>query len=163
MSFKGIQKTCTYTQINNGSIEEVFPLLCPVREMDWLDGWDYKMIHSNSGLIEKDCVFTTPHHGELETVWQVTQYDKTTYAIEFLRVTPKENVVKINIQLEEMSEQQTRVLIDYQYTALNKAQNEFINKELEQSFNKSMKWWEKSINYYLENGKMLKKSLINRL
>jgi hypothetical protein len=158
MNFKGIQKTYSYTQINNGSIKNVFPLLCPVREMDWLDGWNFKMIHSNSGLIEKDCVFTTPHHGEYETVWHVTQYDKLNYKIEFLRVTPNENVVKINILLDRINVQQTKAIIDYQYTALNEEQNEFINNELGQSFIDSMKWWEKSINYYLASGKMLRKN-----
>lgn len=158
MNFKGIQKTYSYTQTNNGSIENVFPLLCPVRELDWLDGWNFKMIHSNSGLIEKDCVFTTPHHGEYETVWHVTQYDKLNYKIEFLRVTPNENVVKINILLDRINVQQTKAIIDYQYTALNEEQNEFINNELGQSFIDSMKWWEKSIDYYLASGKMLRKN-----
>jgi hypothetical protein len=157
MEFKGIQQTQSYTQINNGNIEQVFPLLCPVREKDWLDGWDYKMIHSKSGLIEKDCVFTTPNKGKLETIWQVTQYDKLNYKIEFLRLTPTENVVKINIRLEKISEQQTKAMIDYQYTALNEEQNKFIKTELKQSFTDSMKWWEKAINHYLKTGKMLKK------
>jgi len=119
-------------QTNNGNIDQVFPLLCPVRELDWLDSWNYKMIHSNSGLIEKDCVFTTPHHVDFETIWYVTQYDKSNYKIEFVRVTPNENVVKINIQLEKINEQKTRVIIDYQYTALNEEQNKFIKEELKQ-------------------------------
>ena len=68
MEFVGIQKTFEFTRENTGSIDEVFPLLCPVRERDWLDGWEFRMIHSSSGLIEKDCVFATPHHGKLETV-----------------------------------------------------------------------------------------------
>ena len=155
MKFKGIQQTHSYTQINNGNIEQVFPLLCPVREKDWLDGWDYKMIHSESGLIEKDCIFTTPNNGKLETIWHVTQYDKLNYKIEFLRLTPAENVVKINIQLEKINKQQTKAMIEYQYTALNEEQNKFIETELKQSFTDSMKWWEKAINHYLETGKML--------
>ena len=157
MDFKGTQKTFSYTQINNGNIDEVFPLLCPVREKDWLDGWNYKLIHSRSGLIEKNCVFTT-HNDGLETTWHVTQYDKLNHKIEFLRVTTTENVVKINIQLEKISDSQTKVFIDYQYTALNENQNEFINNELEDTFTKSMEWWEKAINYYLETGNMLKRT-----
>jgi hypothetical protein len=157
MEFKGIQQILSYIQINNGNIEEVFPLLCPVREKDWLDGWDYKMIYSKSGLIEKDCVFTTPHHGRLETIWHVTQYDKPKFKIEFLRITPVENVVRINIALEQINKEQTKAFIDYQYTALNEEQNKFIKTELKQSFIDSMKWWEKAINHYLETGKMLKK------
>ncbi len=160
MEFKGIQQKFSYRQINNGNINEVFPLLCPVREADWLDGWTYKMIKSNSGIIERDCVFTTPHHGKFETVWHVTQYDSLNYKIEFLRVTPAENVVRINIHLEKINNEQTAVLIDYQYTALNEKQNEFIKTNLNKTFHESMKWWEKAINHYLEFGNMLKKESI---
>ncbi len=156
MEFKGTQKTFSYTQINNGNIEEVFPLLCPVREKDWLEGWNYKLIHSESGLIEKNCVFTT-QNGDIETTWHVTQYDKLIHKIEFLRITPTENVVRINIHLEKINDYQTNVFIDYQYTALNEKQNEFINTELEHSFTSSMDWWEKAINHYLETGNMFKR------
>lgn len=158
MAFKGLKRTLTFTQNNRGNIEEVFPLLCPVREADWLDGWEYEMVHSSSGLVERDCVFTTPHHGEYSTVWQVTQYDKEKYFIEFLRVTPFENVVKIKIQLTAIRTDATKVIIDYQYTALNEEQNTFIEVELEDSFYESMHWWEKAINHYLVTGKMLKKA-----
>ena len=140
MEIKGIPKTLNFTQLNTGSIEEVFPLLCPVREKDCLDGWDYRMIYSSSGLIEKDCVFTTLHHGKFNTVWHLTQYDKVNYRIEFIRVTPSENVVKINIQLERVNKQETNAFISYQYTALSVEQNRFIETDLEKSFLKSMKW-----------------------
>ncbi len=153
--FIGLQKTLEFTQTNHGNIDQVFPLLCPVREADWLDGWEYKMIHSKSGLIEQDCVFSTPHHGKFETIWQVTQYDKEHYHIEFVRLTPKENIVKINIKLKEIDTKTTQADISYQYTALNPEQNEFIKNELEQSFKQSMNWWEKAINHYLATNKML--------
>ena len=156
MEFKGIQKTLNYTQLNTGKINEVFPLLCPVREKDWLDGWDFQMIYSQSGLAEKDCVFTTPHHGKYDTVWHITQYDQSNRKIEFLRVTPSENVVRINIELEESGTQQTSTKISYQYTSLSEEVNRFIEADLEISFLKSMVWWEKAINHYLKTGEMLK-------
>ncbi len=157
MEFEGLQKTFSYTQINEANINHVFPLLCPVREKEWLDGWDYKMIYSKSGFIEKDCVFTTPHHGKFETVWYVTQYDLVNHSIEFMRITPNENTVKICIQLHEINPKQTRVAIDYKYTALNEDQNEFIRSDMERIFLDAMTWWEKAINYFLKTGEMLKK------
>ena len=158
MKFQAIQKTFAYTQLNSGNIKKVFPLLCPVREKDWLDGWDYKMIYSNSGLIEKDCVFTTPNKHGNDTVWQVTQYDKKNYYIEFLRVTPNINVVKINISLEKINQHQTKTHIIYRYTALNEKENSFIENKLKDEFRKSMKWWEKALNHYLTTGKKLLKA-----
>lgn len=157
MPLQGKQKTFCYIQSNKGSVDQVFPLLCPVREKDWLDGWNYRMIHSKSGLIEKDCVFTTPHHGDHETVWHVTQYDPMDYRIEFLRVTPGENVVRINIDLEKVTDELTNVHIRYQYTALNEEANFYIENQLKDDFCGQMKWWEKAINHYLETGEKLLK------
>lgn len=157
MNFKGKQVTKTFHQINYGSPEAVFPLLCPQREKDWLEGWDYDMIYSQSGGAEQDCVFLTHQHGQAATVWQVTQYHPN-QLIEFVRVTPGENLVKITIQLIARADGFSDVHISYQYTGLNPHQNTFIETELEASFQASMEWWEKAINHYLKTGTMLRKS-----
>ena len=114
MSFNAVQKTLTFKQLNLAAPEKVFPLLCPVREKDWLDGWDYEMIYSKSGLIEKNCVFSTSHHGEMDTIWHVTQHNPEKFEVEFLRVTPKENVVRINIKLSPVENDKTEAEIVYQ-------------------------------------------------
>lgn len=157
MAFTGIQQSKKYSQINNASPEVVFPLLCPVREKDWIDGWDYKMIYSNSGLIEKGCVFSTPHHGATETIWYVNEHDRLNHIIEFLRVTPNEEVVKINIALSDNGNGTTTSHINYQYTALNESKNQWILQKLNDEFEKSMVYWEKAINHYLYTGTKLLK------
>ncbi len=157
MSSKSVRKTLEFTQLNTGNIEEVFPLLCPVREKDWLDGWEYKMIFSKSGLIEQDCVFSTPNKNKPDTIWYVSLYDKVNFLIEFIRHAPGENLVKINIRLEKINAETTKTHISYQYTGLSESQNNFIKNDLEKTFTESMNWWEKAINYYLQNKKMLKK------
>jgi len=152
MEFTGIQESRTYKQINNAPADLVFPLLCPVREKEWIDGWDYKMIFSKSGLIEKGCVFSTPHHGTEQTIWYVTEHDKENYKIEFVRVTPNEEVVKINIRLEDNGNGTTTSNITYQYTGLNEGKNAWIKEKSDQAFRENMIEWEKAINYYIEKG-----------
>jgi hypothetical protein len=155
MEFKGVQSLRTYEQSNNAPPDVVFPLLCPVREKDWIDGWDYKMIFSESGLIEKDCVFSTPHHGNEQTIWYVTVHDKENYKIEFVRVTPNEEVVKINIYLIDNGNGTTTSNITYRYTALNSNKNLWIKEKLDSEFKENMIKWEKAINFYIETGKKL--------
>ena len=46
MSFVAKRVTRSYRQQIDGSPTEVFPLLCPVRERDWLHGWDCDMVYS---------------------------------------------------------------------------------------------------------------------
>lgn len=153
-----VRKTFTYTQVNTANINKVFPLLCPVREKEWLDGWEYEMVHSVSGLIEKDCVFTTPNPNGANAVWYVTRYSREMFAIEFLKVTPGECVARITIELEPVGEHQTLSHISYSYTALNEEQKRMLDLVMGQRFMKAMEWWEKAINHYLSEGKILKRS-----
>lgn len=147
--------TKTFLQHNTGTPDQVFPLLCPVREKDWLDGWVYEMKHSVSGLIEKDCVFTTPHDGDQDTVWIVTEYDKENKRIDFVRFTPNEQVVKINISLELMGDKMTRTRISYRYFSLSDRSADYFANKLEDEFNENMQWWEHAINHYIKTGKKL--------
>lgn len=78
--------------------------------------------------------------------------------MEFVRLTPNEEVVKIEIKLEDNGEGSTTADITYQYTGLNDAKNEWIETEFEKSFRNIMIGWEKAINHYLKTGEMLKES-----
>jgi hypothetical protein len=53
MTFNAKRVTKTHKQINIGSPEVVFPLLCPVREGDWLENWSHNTIFSKSGFAEE--------------------------------------------------------------------------------------------------------------
>ena len=146
-----------YIQYHPYAAGDVFPLLCPKRECDWLHGWDYQMIHSDSGLIEEGCVFTTSHHGKEETIWKVTKHDPEKFEVSFVRVTTNKNVVQIDIRVEPVTELQSKSHIMYAYVPLDSGEK-IIAAKMEAKFITNMKWWEKSINYFLENGIMLKKS-----
>lgn len=143
----------------NFDTSKVFPLLCPVREKDWIDGWDFEMVYSRSGKAEKNCVFTTPFAQGIETVWQISEYEPDINWIEFLRVTQGLFSVRISIQLNE-SPAGCTAEISYRYTALSKLGKTMIESKVSQFFHDDMKYWEKALNHYLETGKMLSKELV---
>lgn len=157
MDFKGKQITKNYKQIINGTPEETFPLLCPVREHDWLEGWEANMVYSQSGLIEKNCVFTTPAGNGQQAVWQVIDHDPMKHGVEFVKVTPGELIVRITLCLKDNYNGTCTLNIAYQYTALNEAQNHYLMNELNDDFQASMIFWERALNYYIATGKMLQK------
>jgi hypothetical protein len=152
------RRVFTYQQFHEAPAQKIFPLLCPEREKEWLDGWDYEMVYSQSGLIEQDCIFQTSHNGHTPTTWMVTKYDLPGQSIEFFRLRPSECVVKINIDLDDMGNGTSCSNIAYQYTAITPQQAEFIHHHMEEFFNQSMQWWEKAINHFLATGEMLKKN-----
>ena len=52
----------------------VFPLLCPVREADWIEGWRPVSVTSDSGIAELDCVFVTSAAPN-NAVWYITRHE----------------------------------------------------------------------------------------
>ena len=41
-------------------VNEVFPLVCPVREYDWIPGWKCNLLYCPNGRNEKDVVIAAP-------------------------------------------------------------------------------------------------------
>ena len=74
MIFKATRLEKTYEMTVPASREMVFPLLCPVREYDWLPYWNCTMIYSATGRAELGAVFRTEVPGKGEATWIVTQY-----------------------------------------------------------------------------------------
>ena len=152
-SFTARRTTKTYRQTINATPEKVFPLLCPVREAEWLDGWQYAMIYSESGLIEEGTVFSTPHAGEADTVWIVTKHDPEKREIEFARFTPASRTCVLRLAVSAKAETGSFVDISYTYTATTPAGNAFIESLTEEAFVEAVGFWERSMNNFLDTGK----------
>ena len=88
--------THRYTQSLNAAPEQVFPLLCPVRELEWARAWNPSLVLSHSGVIEADCVFVTPGESE-DTTWIVTRHDPERFRLEMVTVMPDSIVGKLEI------------------------------------------------------------------
>ncbi|MCG8485201.1 MAG: hypothetical protein MJA31_17960 [Clostridia bacterium] len=144
----------TYQQSLIGNKKEIFSLLCPVLEKEWLQGWDYNMIFSDSGYAEKGCIFETNNDfGSYR--WIITKHDSINGKIQFVKT--KENmVVIIDIDLDERSQKLTDCHIQYTFIPLCDDIIELMYKEnSNENFNEHMKKWEDALNYYLTHGEML--------
>jgi hypothetical protein len=66
------RKVQRYERDFSASPAELFPLLCPAREADWIPGWTSDLIYTTSGYVEPDCVFTTDTDNPLgEGIWVI--------------------------------------------------------------------------------------------
>jgi len=155
--FAAKRLTRRYTQTIDAPPDRVFPLLCPVREAEWLDGWRYRMIASESGLVEHGAVFSTPGEAEADTVWVITAHDPGQRAIEFVRFTPESRVCVLRVVVRPKGEGQSAVEIAYTYTGITPAGNTFVDGVTEESFLDAVMFWERSMNYWLRTGERLVK------
>ena len=154
--FKAKRVTRFFCQTIHAAADKVHALICPVREAEWLDGWQYDMIYSETGLIEEGCVFTSPNEGEADTIWLVTKRDDDNYQTEFTRITPGSRIARLIIGVRPDGDQRAKVDITYVFTALNEAGNRFVDRFSEENFAKDMRFWEASMNHYLKTGETLR-------
>lgn len=147
--------TRSYTQTIQADPSHVFDLICPVKEAEWLDGWDYTLMYSESGVAEEGCVFTSRQQGEKDTIWMITRRDIRNREIDFVRATPESRIALLTIAVKEKAPGVSSVRITYVITALGEEGNRFVEAFTEEKFNQAMQFWEKSMNYYLETGERL--------
>ena len=146
--------TRTYTQRLVADPERVFPLLCPVREADWLKDWDPISVWSESGVAEPDCVFTTSSR-EGEAIWFVTSHAPDVGEIEMLTITPGVTACKLVIRLATTATG-TDAVVTYSYTSLGPAGDTFIDGFTDEYYDQFMRDWERRLNHYLATGQMLR-------
>jgi hypothetical protein len=142
--------TRTYVQHLVAPPETVFPLLCPVREVEWAAGWRPIQVFSNSGLAEPDCVFVT-ESSPSDTLWFVTRHEPESWFLEMLRVTPGVTACKLQIQLSPtVSGCDARVT--YSHTSLGPAGDKFVAGFTEAYYETFMKAWQGQLNHFLLTG-----------
>jgi hypothetical protein len=144
-----------YTQTNDAPPEKMFPLLYPVREADWVPGWQYRLIYSESGVAEDGCVFSTPNDAGPETVWMVTYHDPANFTIAYAWTQPGMIATQLRIALSPAPGGKTSARICYLYTGLSPAGNAELDRYTVEWFRSKMQSWETAINHFLRTGSMI--------
>jgi hypothetical protein len=146
----------TYTQQLLASCDDVFPLLCPVREADWLDGWDPVSVATRSGFAERDCVFVTSD-GMGKAVWYVTRHEPENRFVEMIKISPGVTACRIAIQVSP-APAGAEATITYTHTSLSADGDAFIDAFTHHAYLQFMKDWEARFNFYLRHGRPLRRA-----
>ena len=96
---------------------EVFPLLCPVRERDWIPDWNPRLVISESGVAEEGAVFFTDVE-DREATWLITEHDAASGRIRMVQLVPGLVLIDLEI-LVSAAGGGTECDIVYTYTALS--------------------------------------------
>lgn len=133
-----------------GTPQEVFELLCPVREYDWIPDWSCTMVHSDSGAAELGCVFTR-ERGE---TWITTRYEPPT-RIDYTTVRPGLSVRTLWFELSATGPRTTAARLRTTATALGPAG---VQDVLGWTADEQRRLWrlrEEQANHYLSTGRCL--------
>jgi hypothetical protein len=150
---KPVRATRTYVQHLDAKPAAVFPLLCPVREAEWIEGWDPPTVISASGYAEPDCVFTSRSEPS-DAVWYITRHEPDAGFVEMLKITPTVTACRLTIRLRPSADR-TAAEITYCHTSLGPQGDEFVASFTEDFYRAFMQDWEARMNHYLRHGAAL--------
>jgi hypothetical protein len=139
----------------SASPSQVFPLLCPVREHDWIPTWRAQIVHSHSGLAELDCVFITQSPSDGERTWVCTRFEPSD-AIEYTAFSTLGYVMHLTIALEAQGEGGTNVSWSRRFIAVNGEGKAWIDAIPSPRMAEATGALAKLLEYYLVNGSMLR-------
>ena len=133
---------------------QVFPLLCPVREYQWIAHWRCELLHSASGVAEEDCVFrTTLPRGDPMT-WVVSRYEPPA-RIEFTCFVADSHVQRLKIALTAEGET-TRLDWTNRWLSVSPRGDAWLAAWPEDEHAKMMDNLRRMLTHYLTTGKMLR-------
>ncbi|QJB55643.1 hypothetical protein [Pseudodesulfovibrio sp. zrk46] len=136
-----------------GTSSEIWPLLCPVAEYDWIDGWKCELVHSESGVNELGCVFRTDPPGGGGTDTWVTSRFEPNERLEFVRVNP---IRAIRYEILLFPEGDTTRMEWIQHLAPLNEEGRTLAEGWSTEFKQQMSTLEKMLNHYLSSGEMLR-------
>jgi hypothetical protein len=132
--------------------KDLFPLLCPVREYEWIPDWRCTMMYSDSGVAERNAVFMTRSRFHRKVMWTTITYEPD-HLIEYLLVMGSDAMVRLSISLEEGGGQGTKVTWRMLFTAVSPLAKLALHADFsEEEFQALLRKREKELNTYFEKG-----------
>lgn len=115
-----LRRTFEHTTRIEAPPAEVFALLCPVRESDWIPTWTCDLLYTASGVAELGCVFRTDSRtGSGTMTWVVSRYEPPR-RIEFTSFASDPLLMRLTVTLEPVAGA-TELHWRREYTALSPA------------------------------------------
>ena len=150
--FQSIKKTVSWTTPVEGTPNDIFPLLCPVREYDWISDWGCTMVRSDSGFNELHCVFETSFDPIGKETWITVRYEPNA-RIEFVR--HGDNWLVHYIIALAQTESGTNITWTMHMVGLTATGNEHVTGMTNEQFSGIMQRLGTSLQHYLTHGECL--------
>jgi len=141
----------------NGRLADVFPLFGPLREREWAEGWNPRVVWPDTGAIQERMTFLTGHAQDHDdaSLWVVSRYDPDQARIEYTVYSANRVRWILICCRESEGGNATEAEITYTYVGASESARTRNARDLESMFKHRLKDWEHAINHYLRTGDRL--------
>src|SRR5262249_57429491 len=145
----------TYVQSLAAPPDRILPLLTPLGERAWADGWDPTILHA-APEPGAGTVFVTRHAGRADTLWLLEEYDPARHRVRYVRVTPGSDVTELAIALEAAGADRTSATVSYTYTGFTPTGNALVDDMTEEHYAHRLRQLATALNHFLTTGQLLR-------
>ena len=131
--------------------EDVFPLLCPKREEEWIPGWECETIWSHSGYNEEGAIFRTTKPYGTELYWNTLQYDRLKKVVDFLITAPHRYMLRFTIEVAAANDGLLTLSFSQTFTSVSEEGNELLNQYKAEDFAERLRNLGEFMNQYFQN------------
>ena len=132
--------------------------------MKWIEGWgdQYEMIFTESGVNEKNCIFTEKMSGlvlvekPVMTNWITTIHDPVNHLVEFLLVVGEKAVINFQFDIRETGENSSRCRWTLIFTAMDKETNSIPEGTMKERMQVITGALSMMLKHYCETGEMMR-------
>jgi hypothetical protein len=132
-------------------VEDVFPLLCPKREEEWIPGWECETIWSHSGYNEEGAIFRTTKPYGTELYWNTLQYDMLGKVVDFLITAPHRYMFRFKIDVIAANDRLLTLSFSQTFTSISEEGNELLNQYKTEDFAGRLRNLGEFMNQYFQN------------
>lgn len=157
-----VRRTGAHRETIQATAERLFPLACPVAEYEWIDGWDFEMVYSDCGAMEKHCIFRERLTGaflfadpDLETTWVVCDNDREARWLRAVLLVGDRAAGMFEVDGQEQNASCTEVTWSYTITGLDQEAGEALTALEPGRIDTMLGFLGKSLKHYCESGEKL--------
>jgi len=103
--------------------------------------------------LHEDYIFLTKNHDHASTdaIWLVKRYEPENYFVQFYKIEPEDKAGVISVRCIQIDKILTEVEVTYQYTALSKMGNEFIEGFTKSHYKEFISEWRRLLVSYFNS------------
>lgn len=163
-SFRPKSAGASHEIMVRGGADECFALACPVAELDWIDSWQFHLLHSDSGRNEDDCIFIEAVSGfavhrvaGADTYWYTTLYDPVARRFHAVLLTGDFVIGRWSLEVDAIGNGNSRMRWALMDTGLNEQGNQIILESgFETRIANMLRFLANSAKHFMETGEILR-------
>jgi len=127
--------------------DEALELFTAEGEIGWAPGWQPQYVSPSDGSPVVGGVWLTGHGAE-QTIWRVQKFDRATHEAEYLRITPGNRVVTVQVRLAPDGEG-TLATVSYRALAISAEGQAWVDAFTAEHYAAMMREWQDLIAAHL--------------